>query len=202
MGPEDRIGVLRPQGLRPGAIEVGLTRIELVTSALSVLRSNQLSYSPVPGQTQFFGPATRLRPTVALITDALGHGDENHTIQGTRDSAGTEFGALGTPGRHRAGRDPVSGKPHQTIRTVKAPRRRPAGRWHSGTVALKSAGQFAAQRALRTLYPIDLRRQEMPDHGIHPRRQRKQDRRRARSMQQCPHARRGLSRSLGKLLEE
>ena len=39
-GPDD------PQAVNQGKHRVGLTRIELVTSALSVLRSNQLSYSP------------------------------------------------------------------------------------------------------------------------------------------------------------
>jgi hypothetical protein len=40
------IGVADNAGSLPGTMRVGLTRIELVTSALSVLRSNQLSYSP------------------------------------------------------------------------------------------------------------------------------------------------------------
>jgi hypothetical protein len=42
---------------------VGLARIELATSALSVLRSNRLSYSPYKVKPIFSGLPSRLRPT-------------------------------------------------------------------------------------------------------------------------------------------
>ena len=41
---------LNDEGPLAGAFVVGLTRIELVTSSLSGMRSNRLSYSPSSGE--------------------------------------------------------------------------------------------------------------------------------------------------------